>query len=1167
MLLPGRLLLFFAVILLTLSCGDSDNRLFKQLSPGKSGIDFVNQLAYTDSISVLEFEYMFNGGGVALIDINNDQLQDIIFTGNMVSSRLYLNKGNLEFEDITKEAGVETQGWSNGVAVVDINQDGFLDFYICKAGNYKTPPAEMRNLFFINNGNNTFTESAAKMDLDEDGFDIHTAFFDYDHDGDLDMYLLRNAIVKTNRNVSRVKKIGGEAESTDKLFRNNGDLTFTDVSKEAGITIEGFGLGVSICDINNDNWPDVYVSNDFLSNDLVWINNKNGTFTNKAKELLRHQTYNGMGNDVADYNNDGLPDIMVVDMLPPDNKRWKLTITGNSYDEFEGNLAFGYEPQYLRNTLQLNNGDGTFSEIGRIAGVAATEWSWGPLFADFDNDGWKDMFIANGFRQDINNLDFVMYGRNVYGKKEKKGSPEDYRRQRLEELNKLPGIKVHNYLFKNDHHLTFTDVSEEWGMTGENYSNGSVYGDLDNDGDLDIAVNNLDGPSYIYENQSNLIDSGKAWLRVNLKGPDKNRNGLGAKIYVWQEGSMQFNYFSPYRGYLSTVEHVLHFGIKDAQVDSINIVWPDGKIENIKSVAPKQVITLDYKNAGDGKQTENTIIRESLFTPVFNSGIAYKHKEDEFTDFKLQPLLPHMHSRDGPGLAVGDVNGDGYDDFFVGGATGSRGNLFLQQGNGKFIQKAIDHRNFADDMGALLFDADNDGDLDLYIAAGGALPRTKENRIYAHRLYINDGKANFTLLNDGMPLVVTPASGVIAADYDRDNDLDLFICGRVSPGEYPYSPKSVLLRNDSKEGKCIFTDATATAGANLSEAGMISCALWSDFDGDGFTDLIATGEFMGVKFFRNEGGKFKDVTDQTGLVNINGWWNSLAGGDFDKDGDIDYMAGNLGLNGPYRASAKEPVCIYANDYDENGRLDPIMCHFVDGKEYMVHARDDINRQMVPMRGRFRDYNSYASVTLQEAMRKEEIEKAFVVKAERFENSYIENLGGGKFSMHTLPLEAQFSPIFGMVADDFDGDGHQDVLAVGNSYSTEVQTGRYDAQGSLFLKGDGKGKFTPDRTMLNVNGDNKSVVTINKADGSSGMIIGTNSDSLKMFSINNRHNRIRLLSDESYAMITDKNNKVYRQELYYGHSYLSQGSRTLLVPVNVKSISIFTFSGKKRVINY
>jgi hypothetical protein len=977
---------------------------------------------------------------------------------------------------------------------------------------------------------------------------------------------LRNAIVKYNRNISRAKEVSGEAASTDKLFRNNGNTTFTDVSNEAGITIEGFGLGVSICDINNDNWPDVYVSNDFLSNDLLWINNQDGTFTNKAGELLRHETYNGMGNDVADFNNDGLPDIVVVDMLPPDNKRWKLTMKGNSYDEFQESISFGYEPQYVRNTLQLNNGDGSFSEIGMLAGIHATEWSWAPLMADFDNDGWKDLFISNGFRQDINNLDFVNYGFNVYGKKVNgKSSPESTRKERLEQLKKLPGINVHNYLFKNEQNLKFTDKSDAWGMTSQDYSNGTAYGDLDNDGDLDLVINILDGNAIVYENRSAELNAANAFLRVGFKGPTGNRDGLGAKVWIWQHDKMQFNYFSPYRGYLSTVEHAIQFGIDSMVVDSAKVLWPDGKIEILKSIKPRQTITFDYKNAN--AFSDSTVHANQTLLSALSSAPAFKHKEDFFVDFKLQPLLPHMHSRLGPGIAVGDVNNDGTEDFFVGNGSGFSGSIFLQQSNGSFLIKTIAEINITDNMGVLLFDADDDGDNDLYIASGGSGIGRRDNMIYRHRLFLNDGKGNFALSVDALPSVVTPGSGVKAADFDRDGDLDLFICGRNSPGEYPLTPQSFLLRNDSKDKLCRFTDVTKTIASVLSEPGMVSDALWTDFDNDGWVDLIVVGEFMPVKFFKNQKGKFVDATVATGLTGTKGWWNSIAGADFDRDGDIDYVLGNLGLNGPYKATIDEPVCIYAGDYDKNGRLDPIMCHFIDGKEYMVHARGDVIRQMTSMRGRFRTFDAYASVTFPEAMTKDEIGKAFVVKAERFESSYLQNLGNGKFAIQSLPMEAQFSPLFGMITSDLDGDGLTDVLAVGNSFSTEVQTGRYDAQGSIMLKGDGKGNFTAERKLLNVPGDNKSIASINMKDGRQAIIIGRNSDSLKVFSINDKSRVIPLDRNDCYAVIKAADGRSYRHEFYYGNSYLSQSSRSFAVPADTKAVTMYNNQGHKRIVNF
>jgi hypothetical protein len=1156
--------LFLCLLMLVLyGCSNSkQDPLFRQLSPDKSGVRFTNSLTYSDSLTVLEFEYMFNGAGVALIDINNDSLQDIIFTGNMVSCKLFLNKGNLRFQDISEQAGVLTEGWCYGVSVVDINQDGFQDFYICKAGNRKTPADKMRNLFFINNGNNTFTESAAKMGLDDDGYDIQAAFLDYDRDGDLDMYLLRNAFVDYNRNNTRTKELTGKAKSTDKLYCNNGNDTFSDVSKSAGITIEGFGLGINVCDVNNDNLPDIYVSNDFLTNDLLWINNGNGSFTNKAGQYLQHESYNGMGNDVADFNNDGLQDIMVVDMLPPDNKRWKLTMMGNTYDEFQQNIHYGYEPQYVRNTLQLNNGNGSFSEIGQLAGVHATEWSWAPLFADFDNNGWKDLFISNGYRQDVTNLDFIMYGKRALYM----GTAEANRKERLEELNKMPGVQVRNYFFKNNQDLTFKDCSEEWGMTAPDYSSGAAYGDLDNDGDLDLVINNLDQPAAVYENQSDRLHPEKSWLRIRLNGPAGNQDGIGASVRIWQHGMMQHVYCSPIRGYLSSVESVLHFGTQPGRIDSVQVVWPDGSQQQLNAVGSRQTITLDHSNASAPAFN----IAECLpltFTPANAAcGVHYQHTEDEFVDFKIQPLLPHMHSRDGPAVAVGDVNKDGLDDFFAGAAAGYHAKIYLQQSNGKFLEHSIAEENLTDNMGALFFDAENDGDLDLYIASGGTTVRKRTDSIYQHRLYINDGKGNFQLLPGGLPGVITPASNVTAADYDRDGDLDLFISGRVSSGEYPISPRSFLLRNDASNQQCRFTDVTSKIGCDLTSIGMVSTSLWTDFDNDGWTDLVVAGEFMPVRFYKNHEGTFTEVTNQTGLDHTAGWWNSITGGDFDKDGDIDYILGNLGLNGPYKASTKEPVRIYAADYDKNGRLDPIMCHCIGDTEYIVHARDDINRQMTAMRGRFRNYEAYASVTMKQAFRVDELDGAYSVTAERFENSYLENKGNGKFALRALPLTAQFAPIYGTLCKDFDGDGNLDVACVGNSFATEVQTGRYDAQPSLILRGDGKGNFHPDRRGLGINGDNKSIAFLNWKKGYSLLVVGSNSGELKLVSMHQQNKLLALQPFDKYAIIIEKDGNSWRQEFYYGHSYLSQESRRFILPPSAKQVIVYDSFGKKRTID-
>jgi enediyne biosynthesis protein E4 len=1158
-------ILSLAIILIFTNCQSKEkNVLFKKLDPNQTGIDFKNQLQYSDSLTVLEFEYMFNGAGVAVCDINNDGLQDLLFTGNMVSSKLYLNKGNLKFEDITQKAGLNTEGWCYGVSIVDINQDGFQDIYISKAGNRKTKPDDMKNLCFINNGNNTFTEKAAEMGLDENGYDIQAAFLDYDKDGDLDMYLLKNAFVNYNRNNVRAKLTEGQAASTDKLFRNEGNLRFKDVSDEAGITIEGFGLGVSVCDLNEDGYPDIYVSNDFLTNDLVWINNKNGTFTNKAHDLLRHTTYNGMGNDVSDYNNDGHPDIMVVDMLPPDNRRWKLTMMGNQYDEFEKTINLGYEPQYVRNTLQLNNGDGSFSEIGQLAGVHATEWSWSPLFADYDNDGLKDLFIANGYRQDVTNLDFIIYGKRALFM----GSPEANRKERLDELKKFSGIRLHNFLYKNKGDLTFSDESENWGMTDEKYANGAVYADLDNDGDLDLVTNNLDETSIIYENQLNKLKPNNNWLRLNFKGKEGNRGGLGTKIWLYQADTVQFQYFSPYRGYMSTVESVIHFGLKDNAIDSLKVRWADGKEQILTNVKPKQILTLDYKNATNPKpELQNSKSNTpSVFLPFLTdftsqSGINYTHQEDNFVDFKIQPLLQQQHSKLGPGLAVGDVNGDKLDDFYVGAALGGKGIIYIQQKDNTFKPQPMPEINTADDMGALFFDADNDHDLDIYCVSGGVNFQKQGEPNYLHRLFLNDGKGNFIKqLNALPPSVSSSGSSVIAADYDHDGDLDLFVGGRVKAGEYPLAPRSFLLKNN---GKGQFEDATPSV---LATVGMVTSALWTDIDNDSWQDLMIVGEFMPVTIFKNNKGTIQN--SKLEIQNSNGWCNSLVGGDFDKDGDIDYIVGNLGLNTQMKASEKYPICIYGKDFDKNGRIDPILCHYVDGVEYMFHTRDDMNKQINAMRARFNNYAQYANSTFEKAFRPDEVSDAVVLKSTHFESSYLENIGNGQFKCHDLPIEAQFSPLFGMLCEDYDGDGNLDVLAVGNSFHSEVNVGRYDAQGSLLLKGDGKGNFIVDRKTFNIGGDNKSLVSL-MAGNNPLIIVGANSGALKVFKNNQKqvNKPVFIENNEVYALVTEKSGKQYRQEFYFGQSYLSQRDRVFNASGNVKMVEIFDCFGKKRAVSF
>jgi hypothetical protein len=1149
-----------AVLILS-SCSQNEKTLFNIVDSNQSGVHFNNRIQHEDTLSVIDFEYMYNGAGVAAGDFNNDGLQDLFFTGNMVSCKLYLNIGNLKFEDITEKAGVGTKTWANGVALLDINQDGFTDIYVSVGGHRFTPESERNNLLFINNGDLTFKESAAEYGLDDRGYNVQSAFLDYDKDGDLDVYLLRNSFVNYSRNMSRPKMTNGEAYSTDKLLRNNGNSTFTDVSREAGILIEGFGLGINICDINRDGWQDIYVSNDFLSNDLIWINNQNGTFTNQAGKMLKHQTFNGMGNDVADYNNDGLVDIVVLDMLPEDNKRWKLTPRGNNYDEFEKGLRLGYDPQYIRNTLQLNNGNGTFSDISQVAGMEATEWSWSALFADLDNDGLKDLFISNGYGKDITNQDFIVYGEEG----QTMGLPAATKKERQDLLNKIPGVKLSNYVYRNKGDLTFADETKKWGFQRETYSNGAAYADLDLDGDLDLIINNIDDEALIMENtliQEN--SSNGNYLRIKFKGPKGNIEGFGAQVTLYQQQSIQYQYFAPWRGYLSTVEPLIHFGLNGtAIVDSLVIVWPDGKQQTLKQVKSNQVITADYQESKISNE-KNPVIKPSILSSVTDSGIDFKHKENEFIDFKIQPALPHMHSRNGPGIGSGDINGDGLTDIIIGGASGQGSKTYIQQKNGNFVSQNPGLDSLNETMGLLLFDADNDQDNDLYITSGGS-EHGKVSELYQDKLYINDGTGNFSDQTSALPKEMVSGSCVVGADYDHDGDVDLFIGGRVKPGEYPLNPSSFLLRNDQKNGNPKFTNVSALeVDSGLDQVGMICAALWTDVNNDGWHDLLIAGEFTPIRILINEQGKFKSPKE---IKNSSGWWNSLTAGDFDSDGDTDYIAGNLGLNSHFHASEKEPLCIHAKDFNMDGRIDPIMSYYVQGESYVGHPRDILVDQINSMRARFRSFKVYSEVTFEESFLPEELEDAFVVCADRFENAYLENTGKGNFNIKALPIPAQTAPVYGVVSGDFTGDGNLDFIAIGNAYSPEVISGRDDASIGWLMAGDGKGNFNSIHNMESgffADGDGKGLAMVTTTSGPR-LIATNNNGPVGVYKFNQQSVIFKPETNDSYAIVTLQDGRNYKSEFYYGSSYLSQSDRSLLLPASAVSIKVFNLEGKSKVI--
>jgi enediyne biosynthesis protein E4 len=1179
-----KILLFFMVTGLV-SCLHKKT-LFESLPSSQTGIDFINKVEENDKYNVLDYMNIYTGAGVAAGDINNDGLVDLFFSGNKSSCEMYLNKGNFKFEKITKTAGLITDRWCTGVSMVDINNDGFLDIYVNVAGSKKF--GNTANLLYINNGFSpspggegrgevTFTEKAAAYGIADTSLCMNASFFDYDKDGDLDLFLITNPADELVSGVNSLneRKINGESEGTDILYRNNGNKSFTNVSREAGILLDGYSLGAAVSDVNNDGWPDIYVSNDFLSNDILYINNGNGTFTDKIGTYLKHSSFASMGNDIADINNDGLTDIFTLDMLPEDNYRKKMIIPSSGYDKLQLSLQKGYSPQYTRNTLQINNGvnangEGSFSDIAFYAGVSATDWSWAALWADYDNDGDKDLYVSNGFYRDLGNLDYINYQARLQNPM---GRQDIKKAEKLKAIKELASFPLQDYFFENNGNLTFAKKSSEWGFTEKGFSNGACYADLDNDGDLDLIINEFNSKAKIFENKSSEIKKNN-FITIQLKGDSLNLQGIGAKVWIYTKDTMQLQELNPYRGYESSMEPVLHFGIcKNKIVDSLVVLWPNNKVSKKYTLAGNKKIIVAYKDAADSMVPNNkTKLNNSLqwFTNVSaSSGINFLHVENIFNDFKVQPLLPHLHSQNGPGIAVGDINGDGKEDVYIGGASGSNGSFFIQQTNGSFIQKKLEKNNsLSEDMGILLFDADNDNDQDLYVVSGGS-----ENAAGADaqqdKLYINNGKGNFTYSLTALPNTTASGSCVTACDYDHDGDLDLFIGGRVVPGNYPLNPNSYLLKNeyDKISGAIKFTDVTKEIAPAIENTGMVTSAIWTDYDNDGWTDLMLVGEFMPITFIKNEKGK--KFLRPVQLPNSTGWWNSITAGDFDEDGDIDYVAGNLGFNSRHKASSTQPLCIYAKDFDKNGRIDPVMCYYVQGENYIYPTRDEMIKQVNAFRGRFETYESFAKATFATSFTTEELQDAFVVKSNCFESSYIENKGNGIFEKRPLPVQAQFAPLFGMLSQDYNGDGYLDILLTGNSYCTEASTGRYDAFTGLLLAGDGKGNFKIIPNMASgffADGDAKGLAQLTMQNGKSLIINANNSGTAKTFMLNDSlEKKVPVNKTDAYAMLYKKDGGYFKQEFYFGNSYLSNSSRVIAVGQKIKSIAVFDNNGIKREI--
>ena len=1191
-LLMYRFIIVFSFIPIFFSCKNKKT-LFRQIDAGESGVHFNNIIQDNDTLNILDVENIYNGGGVGIGDFNNDQLQDIYFTGNTVSNKLYLNKGNFRFEDVTDSAGVGGSGrWSRGVSVVDINNDGLRDIYVCAT---LLPDAKKReNILYVNTGIDGkgiphFKNMAAEYGLAETVHSTMAAFFDYDNDGDLDMYLLVNEIIKGQfPGVFRPILKNREHPNTDKLFRNdwNDSLKhpfFTDISAQAGITIEGFGHGVNITDINMDGWKDIYVTNDFIPDNLLYINNHDGTFTDKAGSYFKHTSESSMGQDIIDINNDGLPDVIEVDMNPEDNYRKKTMMNTIGYQRYQNNDYYGYQYQYVRNVLQLNQGpcvkqndsigDPIFSDISFLAGVAETDWSWTPLVQDFDNDGFRDIIVTNGFPRDVTDHDFIAFRR-----RSSSIASKEYM------LGEIPQVKLHNYAFRNTGNLAFENVTDKWGLTIPSFSNGAVYSDLDNDGDLDMIINNINDKAFIYENMINRKDKTSAnYLQIKFNGDRNNLNGLGAIAEIcYNKNQKQVYENSPYRGYLSSIDLTAFFGLGDvAVVDSVIIKWPGNKKQVLKDVKPNQLLEVDIKNANlEYNWISDSLVKNTLFTDITNlSGINYLHKETDFIDFDRERLIPHKLSQYGPGLAAGDIDGNGLDDICIGGSADFPGKFLLQQANGTFIMKDMPVPNNKtsrkiENTGLLLFDADNDGDLDLY-CAGGSNEFSANTENYQDCFFINDGNGNFTNDASALPINYTSKSCIRATDFDNDGDLDLFIGGRCLPGKYPLPVSSFIYRNDSKNGQIKFIDITSDVVKDLQNIGMVCDAIWTDFDSDGWTDLLVVGEWMPVTFFKNNQGKFENTSAQSGINTQTGWWNSIVSGDFDNDGDVDYIAGNLGENSFFRASDQYPVNVYAKDFDKNGSLDAIVTVFLkdqngEKKEYTALNRDDIVSQLPPLKKKFLTYKDFANADIHQLYTAEEMSGAFILRANNFKSSYIKNNGNGKFELHALPPMAQLGPLNGMIAGDFNGDGNLDVAITGNDYGNEVSDGRYDALNGLVLLGDGAGGFTTQTILQSgffVPGDAKALIELRSADNNYFLAASQNRGPLKLFNSNSQNQKIIPLQPfDVSAILTYRSGKKQKHEFNYGSSFLSQSSRFLKIDSNIVSAEIKDSKGTMRKIS-
>ncbi len=1086
---------FRLIFLIPLFCackGTSSDSIFTRLDASHTRIDFVNTIQESETDNVLNYEYFYNGGGVAAADFNNDGFLDLYFTANQGEDKLYLNKGSrdgepLEFEDITRGAGITwAKEWKTGVTIVDINQDGWVDIYVSVSGNINNP-ALRKNKLYINLGSPSpnqgeglgvrFEERAAEYGLDLDTYTTQTAFFDYDRDGDLDAYVLNHNVRDFNRFDVQAVHAMRDSLAGDRLLRNDSGK-FVDVSVQAGIKGNpiGFGLGIHVADLNGDHWPDLYVSNDYIESDYLYINNQDGTFSDVIAQTTGHTSYFSMGNDVGDINNDLLPDIMTTDMLPEDNKRQKLLFGPDRYEAYLSMLRNGFHPEVMRNMLQLNNGDGTFSEIGQIAGVSNTDWSWAPLLADFDNDGYQDLFVTNGYLRDYTNMDFMKYYADEQLMK---------KQSIIEVVNKMPSTKTPNYMFRNEHNLTFSNKQTDWGFDTPVVSNGAVYADLDNDGDLELVTSNINEPAYLYQNLSR--EQGLGHFLGLLLTPPKGQSATGAKVYAYSGDLRQYRYATPTHGYQSSMQGPLHFGLGDrATVDSVVVVWPDGKTQKLTNLKADQVLRVTYAPTDAG--TFQPMLRPQ---PLFSlTQTLSEHQQQPLNDFSRQLLLLHMYSYQGPRVAKGDVNGDGLDDVYLGGGKRQAGQLWVQQKNGEFtatVQPEFKQDELCTDTDAVFFDVDKDGDLDLYVTSGGYeyLPN---DLMLQNRLYKNDGKGHFSKDFDALVVENFSDSHVEVLDFDKDGDLDLFVGGSVVPTSYPNFNPSRLYRND--KGKFSKVENPA-----LESLGLLTDACVIDYDKDGYDDIVAVGEWTGIIRLHNERGTLVRVDDE--LNNLTGFWQSIVAEDFDKDGDPDLIMGNYGLNSQLKASTDFPLTLFTDDFDNNGTLDPILAYAIQGQTYPAYSRDELSDQLVSLKKKYVTHESYSTATMEEILGEFKDKTPQKSTITTLSTVYLVN-NGGTFEQRSLPIQAQFAPVYAQAAMDVNGDGFMDVILAGNQTRSRVRIGNLDANYGTILLNDRKGGFAylpQAQSGLQLRGDVRGLRVVGNR-----LVVGTNGQAFRVYGV-------------------------------------------------------------------